>query len=137
MCCDAGIYYHLDDRGTTIIILYIDDITILSDSLNNIKSVKSALFKRYEMTDLGEISFYLGVNIKRDRSNKRLEIDQSRYVDEIVNRFGLSDANPVCTPLPSGTDVHFEKYTGQVIRSAERSADRQYLCTTRLCSIVT
>jgi hypothetical protein len=83
---DAGIYHHLDDGGTTIIILYVDDITILSDSPDSIKTVKSALFKQYEMIDLGEISSYLGVNIKRNHSNKQLEI---------VNHFGLSDANLV------------------------------------------
>jgi hypothetical protein len=42
-----------------------------------------------------------------------LEIDQSRYVLEIISRFGLSDANPARTPLPSGADVHLEKYDGE------------------------
>ena len=110
---DAGVYHRQDDEGTIIIILYVDDITILGDSLDNIKKIKSALSSRYEMTDLGEIDSYLGVNIKRDRSTKRLEIDQSRYVLEIINRFGLSDANPARTPLPSGAEDHLKKYDGQ------------------------
>ncbi len=110
---DAGVYHRQDDGGTAIIILYVDDITILGDSLDNINKIKSALSNRYEMTDLGEIDSYLGVNIKRDRSERRLEIDQSRYVLEIINRFGLSDANPACTPLPSGAEDHLKKYDGQ------------------------
>jgi len=110
---DAGVYHRQDDRGTIIVILYIDDITILGDSLDNINALKSALSDRYEMTDLGEIDSYLGVNIKRDRSNKRLEIDQSRYVLDIVNRFGQSDAYPTRTPLPTGAETHFRKHDGQ------------------------
>ena len=58
------------------------------------------------MTDLREISFYLGVNIKWDRSKKTLEIDQSQYVLQIVKHFGLSDAHPLHTPLPAGAEVN-------------------------------
>ena len=114
---DAGVYHREDDKGTAIIILYVDDITILSDSLKNINQIKSTLSKRYEMTDLGEISSYLGVNITRDRSLKRLEIDQSHYIKEIINRFGLSDANPMPTPLPAGVEVHLEKYDGEASKA--------------------
>jgi transposase InsO family protein len=110
---DAGVYHRHDDGGDVIIILYVDDITILGDSLNTIKQIKSSLANRYEMTDLGEITSYLGVNIKRDRSQKRLEIDQSHYIVEIVSRFGLADANPAPTPLPSGAESHLEKHDGE------------------------
>jgi hypothetical protein len=110
---DAGVYHCHDDGGTLIIILYVDDITILGDNLKNVNKLKTTLSNRYEMTDLGEIDSYLGVQIKHDRSTKRLEIDQSRYVLEIISHFGLSDTNPARTPLPSGADVHLEKYDGE------------------------
>ena len=65
------------------------------------------------MTDLGEINSYLGVRNTHDQSISRLEIDQSRYILEIVNRFGLSDAHLTHTPLPSGAEVHLVKYDGE------------------------
>jgi hypothetical protein len=110
---NAGVYHQQDDGGTLIIILYVDDITILGDNLKSVDKLKSTLSNCYEMTDLGEIESYLGVRIKRDRSRKRLEIDQSRYVLEIISRFRLSDANPARTPLPAGADMHLKKYDGQ------------------------
>ena len=110
---DAGVYHRQDDGGTLIIILYVDDITILGDNLSSVNALKSTLSNRYEMTDLGEIESYLGVRIKRDRSARRLEIDQTHYALEIVSRFGLSDAHPARTPLPTGAEVHLEKYNGQ------------------------
>ena len=67
---DAGIYHRQDAGGITLIILYVDDITILSDSLKSVNQIKSTLSNRYEMTDLGEISSYLGVNIKHNRSER-------------------------------------------------------------------
>jgi hypothetical protein len=115
---DAGVYvYQRRDGGdkidTIIIILYVDDITLLGNAIKDIKEIKIALANRYEMTDLGEIDSYLGVRITRDRSLKRLEIDQSRYISEIVDRFGMADANPARTPLPAGAEVHLIKYDGE------------------------
>src|SRR6266446_2037415 len=113
MHSDAGVYHHQDHGGIIIIILYVDDIMILSDSIKCITQIKSTLSSRYKMTDLGKINSYLGVRIKHDRSIRRLEIDQSHYTLEIINRFGLSDANPAHTPLPSGAEVHLTKYDGE------------------------
>jgi len=73
------------------------------------------------MTDPGEIDSYLGVNITRDRSVKLLEIDQSRYIREIVNRFRMSDVNPARTPLPSGVETHLVKYEEQASASEIRA----------------
>src|SRR5580692_5545195 len=85
---DAGIYvyHHQDGEGILIIILYVDDITLLVDKIDEIKRIKSTLASRYEMTDLGEIDSYLGVQITHNRSIKHLEIDQSHYILEIINR---------------------------------------------------
>ena len=83
---------------------------LLGNSLRELREIKSILSSRYEMTDLGKINSYLGVRITRDQSISHLEIDQSRYILEIVNRFGLSDAHPTHTPLPSGAEVHLVKY---------------------------
>ena len=95
-----------------IIILYIDDITILGDNPKCITYIKFTLSNRYKITDLGEIDSYLGVWIKCDKSSKQLEIDQFHYALEIVNHFGLSDTYTVCTPLPNGANVHLKKYDG-------------------------
>jgi hypothetical protein len=60
---DAGVYHRHDDGGTLIIILYVNDITILGDNLKNVDKLKTTLSNRYEMTNLGEIDSYLGVQI--------------------------------------------------------------------------
>jgi hypothetical protein len=127
MHSNAGVYvYHcLDDGGITIfIILYVNDITMLGNLGQEIDQIKLFLSSRYNMMDLGEIESYLGVCITRDRSIKRLEIDQSRYISEILNWFGMADANLVCTPLPAGTDVHLVKHEGQATESEIKDYQR-------------
>jgi hypothetical protein len=114
---DAGVYVYIgrsqDGEGIIIIILYVDDLTLLGDSSKEISRIKITLSKRFDMTDLGEIDSYLAVRITRDRSLKRIDMDQTRYIAEIVRRFGMADANPTRTPLPAGADAHLALYDGQ------------------------
>ena len=101
MYFNAGIYMYLcqEGEGIVIIIFYVDDIMLLRDKNKEISQIKSTLSSCFEMTDLGEIDSYLGVHIICDQSIKRLEIDQSCYILEIVDHFRLSDANLAHTPL--------------------------------------
>ena len=71
---DAGIYVKSQREGDLplFVIVYVDDITILGASLEAVKLLKSDLSKRYEMSDLGEITSYLRIHITRDRSLRRL-----------------------------------------------------------------
>jgi len=55
----------------------------------------------------------LGIRIVRDRSKKHLTIDQSGYIKDILDHFGMIDVNPNHTPLPTGADVHLIKNDGQ------------------------
>src|SRR5712671_6335427 len=115
MHANAGVYvnHQQEGDGPIIVILYVDDITILGRSLIVIDCLKDQITKQYEVTDLGNIESYLGIRILRDRSIKRLTIDQSGYVKDILDCFGMADTNPNHTPLPTGADVHLVKYNGQ------------------------
>jgi hypothetical protein len=124
---DAGVYmyHHQDDGGITIfIILYVNDIMMLGNSGPEIKCIKLFLSSHYDMMDLGKIESYLGVHITHNRSIKYLEIDQSRYISEILNWFGMVDANLACTPLPAGADVHLVKHEGQATESEIKDHQR-------------
>ena len=85
--------------GLLIVVLYVDNITIMGSSLEDVKQLKQKLSLRYEMSDFGEIQSYLGMCISQDRSQKRIEVDQSGYIESILERFGMADANPNPMPL--------------------------------------
>ena len=51
------------------------------------------------MVDQGEIHFVLGMSIKRDRATKVLFINQEKYLEGVLNRFGMQDCKSVSTPL--------------------------------------
>ena len=68
MSSDAGVYmmHHAwgeDSLSPLIVILYVDDITIMGTSLEAVKQLKDNLQKHYKLLDLREIESYLGICI--------------------------------------------------------------------------
>ncbi|CAI7782009.1 unnamed protein product, partial [Closterium sp. NIES-54] len=102
--CDPALYHLVRDEGRLSLYLYVDDILLMSSSMVLLDEVKGLLSSRFSMKDLGEAKYYLGVQIERDESG--ILIHQERYILNMLESFGLSEANPVRTPLPTGFDVH-------------------------------
>ncbi|KAL0288841.1 UNVERIFIED_CONTAM: Retrovirus-related Pol polyprotein from transposon TNT 1-94 [Sesamum angustifolium] len=57
------------------------------------------LSSTFEMKDMGEAEYILGVKIHRDRSKKLLSLSQETYIKRIIERFCMHNANPVDTPM--------------------------------------
>ena len=67
-----------DDGFISVVILavYVEDIIPVSNDVTMLKAEKESLFKGFEMVDLGEIHFILGMSTKRDRATWTLTISQ-------------------------------------------------------------
>ena len=63
---------------------------------------KRFLSKKFEMKDLGDASFVLGIKIHRDRSRGILGLSQKSYIEKILKRFGMLDCKPSDTPVAMG-----------------------------------
>ena len=85
-------------RGQIYLTLYVDDLLLAGNGSNAISMVKVDLQKRFKMTDMGEASLVLGMEIKRDREAGTLTISQEAYCKSILERFGMSDCKPTSTP---------------------------------------
>jgi len=82
-----------------IIVVYVDDLKIMAKDTTLMRQVKDSLSKEFEMTDLGEISHYLGMQIIRNRQNRTIHINQTAYINTILKRFGLEGCVAVSTPM--------------------------------------
>ena len=63
---------------------------------------KIFLSKNFEMKDLGDASFVLGILIQRDRYWGILGLSQRSYIDKVLKRFGMQDSKPGDTPVAKG-----------------------------------
>ena len=82
-----------------ILLLYVDDMLIVGQDRAQISKLKEELAESFEMKDLGPTKQILGMEITRDRKNRRLWLSQERYVERILERFNMKEAKPVTTPL--------------------------------------
>ena len=80
---DGGVYIYRRQEGNTdivvILTLYVDDMLIMGNDRSRLKAIKEELASRFQMTDLGEVQDFLGLDITRDRLKRLIFINQSRY----------------------------------------------------------
>ena len=97
---EQGIFTNkeLNINKKIFIIVYVDDILLLGNNIKQINTLKTNLSKLIKVTDLGEASYFLGMEITRDRVNKTLKLTQNKYVQNILKQFNKDKLNPVSTP---------------------------------------
>jgi len=61
--------------------------------------IKNALKAAFEMTDCGDIHYFLGIQIQRDQQNHTITLSQEHFIEQVLRRFRMSDAKPAATPL--------------------------------------
>jgi hypothetical protein len=66
-----------------------------------VQFLKDKIKERFEMEDLGECQWVLGMRVVRDRSQRTLTLTQDRYIKEILEEFEMSDCRPITSPLPT------------------------------------
>ena len=99
---DSCIYFKKMSNGCFIyLLLYVDDILIACKNLIEIQKLKVILDSEFEMKDLGPAKKILGMEIRRDRVNKKLVLSQEGYLKKVWNKFGMKDVKAVLTPLSS------------------------------------
>ena len=83
-----------------IVCLYVDDLIFMSTSPSLVKEFKEAMKSEFEMSDLGEMQYFLGMQIKQ--TNVDISIGQSKYVEDLLKRFNMHGCKLVSTPYLLG-----------------------------------
>ena len=84
------------DGHLNIVSIYVDDLILVVDLMKDLLKTKDELSSRFKMKDLGQLRYCLGIVCEPE--NGRIRINQRPYIDNLVRRFGLSEAFGVSTP---------------------------------------
>jgi hypothetical protein len=81
------------------ILVYVDDLIITGDNTKMIDSFVDGLAHRFSIKDLGQLSYFLGVEVVPNQQG--ILLSQRRYILDILARTHMTDAKPVLTPIPT------------------------------------
>ncbi|WJZ95165.1 hypothetical protein VitviT2T_013955 [Vitis vinifera] len=133
---DQCIYLKFSGSKFIILVLYVDDILLASSDVGLLHETKRFLSSKFDMKDLGDASFVLGIQIYRDRPRGILGLSQKAYIDKVLSKFWheqlctrrhACSKRYLCNP---GMD-HWKK-AKRVIRYLQRTKD--YMLTYRRSS---
>eukprot|EP00253_Pinus_taeda_P009498 PITA_09498 len=102
-----------------------------------IASIKKELGKTFEMTDLGYVHYYLGIEVTQHP--KSIFISQKKYIGDLLNRFGMTECNPLTTPMEQNLKLasiegkEFDYPPEKVVSSLLRCATFQLMVMQKPC----
>ena len=92
-------YTKVNEQGNMLIVfMYVDDLIFTIDF--GIKEFRTVMESEFEMTDLGLMKFFLGIEVQQSESG--IFISQSKYARTILKRFNMSNCKEAPTPVKTG-----------------------------------
>ena len=104
---DFSLYVKRTDRGTVLVVIYVDDLIVTGDSDVDIDDVKLLLKQKFEMKDLGELRYFLGIEVIR--SPRGIWLLQRQYGLDMLSRYGMTGCKPISVPLEQNVKLSSEE----------------------------
>eukprot|EP00253_Pinus_taeda_P023315 PITA_23315 len=100
---DNIVYTKKVGKSLIILVIYVDDLILAGSDPNLINHVKSSLRKKFEMTDLGHLNYFLGLQVLQ--SKEGISLCQSKYACDLLRHFHMEDCKPAPSPFQSGVKL--------------------------------
>ncbi|GBM89165.1 Retrovirus-related Pol polyprotein from transposon TNT 1-94 [Araneus ventricosus] len=104
---DPCLFKFANNGNPMYIIVYVDDLLIAGKE-EDIRKIIKELEEEYELKNLGEVNYYLGINIERTKEGN-FALNQKNKIEEIVEKFNLKEAKPTNIPM----DPNYLKQEGE------------------------
>ncbi|WVZ97546.1 hypothetical protein U9M48_043072 [Paspalum notatum var. saurae] len=95
-------FFLLSRGGETLIVqIYVDDIIFGGSSHALVSSFAEQMSREFEMSLMGELQFFLGLQIKQGLEGTF--VHQAKYTRDILKKFNMGDSKPMATPMSTNT----------------------------------
>lgn len=128
---EHGVYMRGKSQNRLMVGIYVDDLIITGGDDVELKAFKEDMKKQFQMSDLGTLSYYLGIEVCQGSSG--ITISQERYAYKLLERADMIGCNPSSTPMESRLKLLKESTAPPVDATAYRSivGGLRYLLHTR------
>ncbi|GKV01575.1 hypothetical protein SLEP1_g14122 [Rubroshorea leprosula] len=94
---DTALFIRKTNHGMVVLLLYVDDMISTGDDISSIHDLKQFLSHKFEMKDLGVLSFFLGLEFTS--SDDGYLLSQTKYASDLISKAGLTNSKTASTPL--------------------------------------
>ncbi|GJT51217.1 putative RNA-directed DNA polymerase [Tanacetum coccineum] len=131
---DHSLFTKHKDGMFLALLVYVDDIIITGNNNDEITKFKTYLNQKFKIKDLGELKFFLGIEVVKIKNG--LCLNQRKYCIELLYEYGLLACKLVATPMPeNGILAHKETDNDKPLKditSYQKIIGKLiYLCNTR------
>lgn len=102
---DLCLYYRNRNNVKTYLLLYVDDIFIISDDNVELQKLKDDLSRKFKVTDRPTSDRFLGIDIRWNRPQGEVILSQSNYINLILKKFRMQECNPCRTPMEQNLKI--------------------------------
>ena len=99
---DNCIYHKISGSKICFLVLYVDDILLATNDMGTLYEVKQFRSKNFDMKDMGETSYVIGIKIHRERSRGILGLSQETYINKVFERFQMKNCSRSPAPIVKG-----------------------------------
>ena len=104
---DMAVFYRHGNNGElAIVLMHVDDCTIVATSEQLVSEIKAGIAKQVEITDLGKLHWLLGIEICCNCSCCSLALSQHSFLESIIHRYGFEDLKPISIPMD--VNIHLQ-----------------------------
>ncbi|CAI7862242.1 unnamed protein product [Closterium sp. NIES-53] len=149
--CDHSLFLLQEKEHFLMLLVYVDDILLFSESPAMIDCVEEMLEMQFKCSKMRDVKYYLGMHVERDLEKGVLRSHQRKYCEGLAEKYGLQDGGKPATPLPSGFTVEtcadeevvgerdwklFHSMVGALNYAANHTRPDIAFATSRLASVV-
>ncbi|XP_035845685.1 uncharacterized mitochondrial protein AtMg00810-like [Helianthus annuus] len=101
--CEYSMFIKNNDGVFIVLLVYVDDIIVTGNNEKEINNVKTFLKSEFLIKDLGQLKFFLGIEVIR--TDEGIALSQRKYCMDLLNEFGMSGCKPVSCPIEPNYSV--------------------------------
>ncbi|PNX94499.1 retrovirus-related Pol polyprotein from transposon TNT 1-94, partial [Trifolium pratense] len=98
--CDPSLLVHHQQGACTYVLIYVDDILITGSAPHLIQDVIHKLNIQFALKQLGEVDYFLGIEVHHMPSGGLL-LNQSKYIRDLLSRTNMDNCKPIGSPMVS------------------------------------
>lgn len=94
---EPSLYRKEEKKGLLLVCVYVDDLLVTGSQLESILEFKSEMGRKFEMSDLGKLTYYLGIEVRQHEGG--IVLSQEKYALKILEDSKMLECNSVHIPM--------------------------------------